>query len=97
MTGVQTCALPILGLLCRYSVGPFVMKFSHKVKGIPLSLFPHQGAVGLPGPRGVVGREGQEGIPGADGIPGKDGSKGIPVGLFLILMFLSVVLIRVIP
>lgn len=38
-----------------------------------------QGGGGLPGPRGVVGREGQEGVPGVDGVPGKDGRKGMPV------------------
>lgn len=44
--------------------------------------------VGLPGPRGVIGREGREGIPGVDGIPGKDGSKGIPVSLIFFYHFL---------
>lgn len=44
-----------------------------------LCIFSYQGVVGLPGPRGTVGREGQEGVPGTDGTPGKDGSRGIPV------------------
>ena len=44
-----------------------------------LCIFSYQGVVGLPGPRGTVGREGQEGVPGMDGVTGKDGSRGIPV------------------
>uniref|UniRef100_A0A672NHQ2 Thrombospondin-like N-terminal domain-containing protein n=1 Tax=Sinocyclocheilus grahami TaxID=75366 RepID=A0A672NHQ2_SINGR len=52
-------------------------------RGSPVSKFLilvviSQGTVGLPGPRGVVGREGLEGDPGVEGALGKDGAKGIP-------------------